>query len=168
MYDQNCDRHLTTRVFVLGTVSGGVWLGGFVTGGMTLAGRFSGHALFVSAAALFLLGCAAGCVPAAVLGYLGHPAGMGRPEAARALLRGLVALPFAMTFGAVLCAWIAMAGLSAYLPSPVLLAAVGAAWLLGLMMLILVTCDGLVCLRNIRQRWLSGEPGGTGECGQEV
>jgi hypothetical protein len=165
MYDQTCDRYLSARVFVLGTVAGGVWLGGFVTGGMTLAGRISGHALFVSTTALFLLGCAAGSVPAALLGYLGHPAGLGRREAGRVLLRGLLALPAAMIFGAVLSGWIAMAGISFYLQSPVHWAAVVAAWLLGLMMLALVICEGLVCLRNIRQRWLPGEPGGTGSRG---
>jgi hypothetical protein len=165
MYDQPCDRYLSARVFVLGTVAGGVWLGGFVTGGMTLAGRLSGHALFVGAAALFLLGCAAGSVPAALLGYLGHPAGLQRREAGRALLRGLLALPAAMIFGAVLSGWIAMAGISFYLQSPLLWAAVGAAWLVGLVMLTLVTCEALVCLRNIRQRWLPVEPGGTGAGG---
>jgi hypothetical protein len=167
MYDQTNDRDLTARVFVLGTVAGGVALGGFVTGGMTLAGRLSGHALFPSAAALFLLGCAAGSVPAALLGYLGHPSGPRRREAGRALLRGLLALPVAMIFGAVLSGWIAMAGISSFLRSPVHSAAVGAAWLLGLTTLSIAACEALACLRNIRQRWLPGEPESTSGSGWE-
>jgi hypothetical protein len=147
-------RHiLPARLLVIGTVAGGVLLGGFLVGVMTVAGRLSGHTLVVNAAILFLLGCGAGSVPAALLGFLGCPPGTEPREAGWTLLWGLLMLVPAMAVAAVLSGWIAMAWIALHLRSPALLAGVGVAWLLGLGVLALATRDGAACLRNLRRRW---------------
>jgi hypothetical protein len=153
--DAAIDHSLPGRILVLGTVSGGILLGGLLVGGLTAAGRLAPHGVLGVAAMLFLLGCLLGALAALPLGLFGCPIGVSRRDAGRALLTGLVFVVPAIIMAAVLSGWAALASIAVYRNGPILLLTVGAAWLLGLAVVVLTFCDGLTCLQNMWLRWRS-------------
>jgi hypothetical protein len=155
MKDAAMDYSLPGRILVLGTVSGGILLGGLLVGGLTAAGRLAPHGVPGIAAIFFLPGCLLGAFTALPLGLFGCPVGVSRRDAGRALLNGLVFVIPAIIMAAVLSGWAALAGIAVYRNGPVLRLTVGAAWLLGLAVVIITLCDGFTCLQNMWLRWRS-------------
>jgi hypothetical protein len=154
------DRLLPVRLLLLGTASGGILLGGPSVAGLTAVGRLSPHFLSVNVAVLFVLGCAVAAPSAALLGLAGRPVGATRRETGRLLLRGLVLLPPALIPAALLAAWMALVGIAPYIRTPGMATGVAAAWLLGMLMMLLAGCEALSCLRNLRRhRWARRETG---------
>jgi hypothetical protein len=155
LQDTAIDYSLPARILVLGTVSGGILLGGLLVGGLTAAGRLAPHGVPGIAAMLFLLGCLLGALTALPLGLFGCSVGVSRRDAGRALLNGLVFVVPATIMAAVLSGWAALAGIAIHRNGPILLLTVGAAWLLGLAVVVLSFCDGFTCLQNMWLRWRS-------------
>jgi hypothetical protein len=153
--DAAIDYSLPGRILVLGTASGGILLGGLLVGGLTAAGRLAPHGLPGIAAMLFLLGCLLGASAALPLGLFGCSIDVSRRDAGRALLNGLVFVVPAIIMAAMLSGWAALAGVAVHRDGPMLLLTVGAAWLLGLAVVILTLCDGFTCLQNMLLRWRS-------------
>jgi hypothetical protein len=162
--DAAIDYSLPGRILVLGTVSGGILLGGLLVGGLTAAGRLAPHGVPGIAAMLFLLGCLLGALTALPLGLLGCSVGVSRREAGRALLNGMVFVVPAIIMAAMLSGWAALAGVAVHRSGPMLLLTVGAAWLLGLAVVILTLCDGYTCMHNMWLRWRSAGGPATTVC----
>ncbi len=102
------------RVAVFSAMAGGVAAGGVLVAAMTLTGRLSGHALFMSATALFIVGALLGLIHGAVLGYFGRPADTSPATALRQLiLAGLYAVP-GLAVAWLVSIWVAMTLIAYY------------------------------------------------------
>lgn len=141
------------RTAVAGAVGGGIALGGFAVAGMTLAGRLSGSGLFLSASALFVIGALLGFVHGGVLGLLGREEGSPVREAIRDLGRGaLYAIP-ALAVSWLVAGWIAMTTVALFMGEALVMALVAAAWVAGVVALVVTGLRGLRTLRNAYARW---------------
>ncbi len=109
------DLGLTGQLVVGGTVSTGLVLGGYAVALLALAGRTSGHAVLHTSIGLFLLGALVGLVLSATIGLLGRDDGMSLEAAAGEAAKGLLYAIPAVTIGAVVAGWIAMAMVGLYL-----------------------------------------------------
>jgi hypothetical protein len=144
---------LTGRVAVTWAMAGGLLLGGVLVALMTLAGRLSGHGIFMTATGLFVIGALLGAAHGGTLGLLGRPAGVERHEALGALGRSLLYAVPGVTVAWLLTIWIAMSALAFYLDrvGPMVLVAV--AWAGGAVLLASAATYGLRALRNAYTRW---------------
>lgn len=144
---------LTGRVAVTWTMAGGLLLGGVLVALMTLAGRLSGHGIFMTATGLFVIGAMLGALHGAALGLLGRPADVPRHEALGALGRAaLYAVPGA-TVAWLLTVWIAMSAVATYLDRVGPLVLVAIAWVGGLAVVAAAARHGVGALRNAYARW---------------
>lgn len=144
---------LPGRVAVSFTMAGGLLLGGVLVAIQTLAGRLSGHGLFMTATGLFVVGAALGLIHGVVLGYLGRPQEQSPREAIRALGRAtLYSIP-AAAVAWLLTVWIAltfMAVLTARVGAEIL---VGVAWAGTAVVLSWAAITGVRALRQAYLRW---------------
>lgn len=141
------------RTAVLSGMAGGVALGGVLIAAMTMAGRLSGHALFMNASALFLVGSVLGLIHGAVLGYLGRPFGTS-PKAARRdfLLAGLYAVP-GLAVAWLAAVWVAMTLIAGYTGRTGALIGVAVGWLAAALILATTAVHVWRALRNAYARW---------------
>jgi hypothetical protein len=147
------DTGLTGRVIVTWSVAGGLLVGGFLVAGMTLAGRLSANALLTTSAALYTMGAVLGFVHAAVLGFLGRPAGMtARQAVGKVGMAAMYAVP-AVILGFLAAGWIAMTAMALYLDRALPLIGVGLGWVVGAVMVVLAATSGFEALRNAYARW---------------
>jgi hypothetical protein len=109
------DMGLTGQLVVGGTVSTGLLLGGYAVGLLALTGRTSGHALLATSIGLFLVGAVIGMVLSAAVGVLGRTEGVTLESATHQVAKGLLYAIPAVTVGAVVAGWIAMAMVALYL-----------------------------------------------------
>lgn len=144
---------LPGRVAVTWTMAGGVVLGGVLVAAMTLAGRLSGHGLFVTATGLFLIGSLLGALHGAVLGYLGRPAGMDRREALHCVGRaGMYAVP-GSALAWLLTIWVAMTLVAAMTDGLGATVLVAVAWMGSAAVLAWAAVSGTRALVNAYARW---------------
>lgn len=141
------------RVAVLSAMAGGVTLGGVVVAAMTLAGRLSGHAIFATATALFIVGAIVGALHGAVLGYFGRPAGVTPKQAGADLGRAaMYAIPgLAVAWLATI--WVAMTIISFYTGRVGPLAGAAVGWVGAGTILAATAVQAIRALRNAYARW---------------
>ncbi len=124
-------------------VAGGILAGGFLVAYAGVTERTSGHALFYTAGALYLVGAGAGLVLGGAIGMLGRPAQMTMRGAFRDQMTGLLyALP-AVVIAFMVAGWIAMTMLAIHLARIGPLLGVSVAYLIGF---------GIVAVA-VRQGW---------------
>lgn len=147
------------RMAVLGAMAGGVALGGVLVGAMTLAGRLSGHGIFETASALFVVGAFIGLGHGLVLGYLGRPAGITPRQAGSDLGRAaLYAIP-ALSLAWLASIWVAMTLIAAYTGRAGALVGAAVGWTAAGVILAVTTVHGWRSLRNAYARWPERQPG---------
>ena len=141
------------RTAVLSAMAGGVALGGVLVANLTLEGRLSGHALFMNATALFVVGAALGLVHGLVLGFVGRPAGVPARRALGDLPRaGLYAVP-GLAVSWLASVWVAMSLIAAYTGKTAALVGVALGWLAVAAILVAAAVHGLRALVNAYARW---------------
>ncbi|GMV04256.1 MAG: hypothetical protein AMXMBFR53_05370 [Gemmatimonadota bacterium] len=141
------------RVAVLSAMSGGIAVGGVLVAAMTLSGRLSGHAIFATATALFLVGALLGAVHGAVLGFFGRPAGVTAREALTDLGRAaLYAIP-GVAVAWLSAIWVAMTLISFYTGRVGALAGAAVGWLAAGAILAVTAVQAVRALRNAYARW---------------
>jgi hypothetical protein len=147
------DTGMTARVTVAWALAGAVAAGGFLVATLTLTERLSGHAVFVTAAGLFLLGAAAGFAIGAGLGYFGRPADVTAAEARGGLARAaLWALPaLAATF--LVTAWLAATVLVLYAGRTLPMVFAAAAWLTAAALVLWAVTEAADAVRHIGEAW---------------
>ncbi len=147
------------RTAVLGAMAGGVAMGGVLVGAMTLAGRLSGHGLFETASALFIVGAFVGLLHGTVLGYLGRPTGVTRRQAGSDLARAvLFAIP-GLSVAWLASIWVAMTLVAAYTGRPAALAGAAVGWVGAGAILAVATVHAWRALKNAYARWPERRPG---------
>lgn len=143
----------TGRTAVTWAVAGGVGLGGFVVGLMTLGGRLSGNGLLVTCMALFIIGSALGFLHGAVLGYMGRPTDVSRRKALSALgLAALYTIP-ALAVAFLVAGWMAMTPIAIYTGKIAALVGCILAWLVGVVLLAVAAVNGVRALRQAYAGW---------------
>lgn len=141
------------RVAVFWAMAGGIGLGGFLVAAMTLAGRLSGHALFLTSSGLFVVGAVLGLLHGAVLGYLGRTLDTPRAEALRGLvLSALYAVP-GLAVAWLIAVWLGMSMVASYIGQVGPWIGVGAAWAAGFAVAATAAWYGARALRNAYARW---------------
>ncbi len=141
------------RVAVLSAMAGGVATGGVLVAAMTLGGQLSGHALFMNATALFIVGAALGLVHGAVLGFFGRPADTSVRQAGSQLaLAALYALP-GLAVAWLAAIWVAMSVVAAYTGSVGAMAGVGLGWFAAAAILVVAAVQAWRALGNAFARW---------------
>ena len=141
------------RTTVAWTVAGGVALGGFVVGIMTLAGKLSGNGLLVTSMALFIVGAALGFMHGAVLGIMGRPAGMSWRRATASLgLAALYSIP-ALAVAFLIAGWIAMTAIAIYTGKVLAVTGSAIAWVIGVVIIAAAAVSGWRSLRRAYARW---------------
>jgi hypothetical protein len=144
---------LPGRVAVSFTMAGGLLLGGVLVAVETLAGRLSGHGIFMTASGLFVVGALLGLVHGVTLGFLGRPHDQPRREAIWALGRAtLYSIP-AAAIAWLLTVWVALtmiARMTGQLGAQVL---VGLAWIAAAAVVGWAVMSGLRAIRLAYQRW---------------
>lgn len=147
------------RTAVSWGAAGGILVGGFLVAAMTLAGQLSGHGLLVTATGLFLTGAVLGFAHGAVLGWLGRPEKVTKGEALAGLaLAGAYAIP-ALLLSWLVAGWIALTSVALYSGKVVALVGVGAAWLVGLVLVALAGGTGWTALKGAYARWSHAKAG---------
>ena len=139
--------------------AGGIGLGGLLVALMTLSGRLSGFGLFMTASGLFVVGALLGLVHAAVLGYLGRPAGTRPRDALGDLGRGAVYALVALPFAWIVTMWIALSMPAVYMDRTAALIGVGFGWVAGAAVVAAAAVAGWRMLRNAYGRWPEREAG---------
>jgi hypothetical protein len=134
-------------------MAGGLLLGGVLVAAMTLAGKLSGHGLFITATGLFVVGAAIGLVHGTVLGWFGRPGGVA-PRAVRRdlLLAALYTIP-ALAVAWLATIWIALTMVSIYLGEVGPLVGTVAGWAIGAVVVGSAALTGFRALRNAYARW---------------
>ena len=140
-------------VAVLGAMAGGVGLGGVLVGAMTLAGNLSGHALFMNATALFVLGATLGALHGTVLGYFGRQPGVTPSQALRDFPRAGLYAMLGLAVSWLVSVWIAMTVVAAYTGHLVAIIGVTLAWIAAAAILAGAAVEGWRALRNAYRRW---------------
>lgn len=141
------------RTAVLSAMGGGVATGGVLVAGLTLTGHLSGHALFMSATALFVVGAVLGLLHGAVLGYFGRPADTAPRTAVRQLvLAGLYAVP-GLAVAWLVAVWVAMTLIAYYTGKIGALVGVGLGWVAAAAILATAAVTVLRAFRNALARW---------------
>lgn len=144
---------LQGRVAVFWAMAGGIGLGGFLVAAMTLAGRLSGHALFLTSSGLFVIGAILGLLHGGVLGYLGRTPETTGSQALRSLiLSALYAVP-GLAVAWLIAVWLGMSMVASYLGRVGPWVGVGAAWAAGFAVLATAAWYGARALRNAYARW---------------
>lgn len=147
------------RVAVLSAMAGGILAGGVLVASMTLAGRMSGHAIFSTATALFLVGAFVGLVHGAVLGFVGRPAGVTSKAALSDLgMASLYAIP-GMAVAWLASIWVAMTLIAFYTGRPGALAGAAVGWVAAGTILAATALHVVRSLRNAYARWPERRPG---------
>jgi len=147
------------RTAVLGAMAGGVAMGGVLVGAMTLSGRLSGHGIFETATALFIIGAFLGLVHGLVLGFVGRPTGVSRKQAGSDLARAsLFAIP-GLSLAWLTSIWVAMTLIAAYTGRPVALAGAAIGWVAAGAILAAAVVHALRALKNAFARWPERRPG---------
>jgi len=147
------------RVAVLSSVAGGVAIGGVLVASLTLSGRLSGHALFMNATALYVIGAVLGLLHGLVLGYFGRPAGTPPRKAIGDIGRALMFSPLALAVGWLAAIWVAMTLVAAYTGRVGALVAVSLGWVAAGIILAAAAVQALKALRNAYARWPERRPG---------
>jgi hypothetical protein len=143
----------TGRTAVTWAVAGGVGLGGFVVGLMTLSGNLSGNGLLVTSMALFIIGAALGFLHGSVLGLMGRPVELSWRKALGTLgLAALYTIP-ALAVGFLVAGWIAMTPIALYTHKIGAIAGCIVAWVVGAILLITAAVSGVTSLRAAYARW---------------
>ncbi len=141
------------RVAVFSAMAGGVASGGVLVAALTLTGRLSGHALFLSATALFVVGALLGLIHGAVLGYFGRPVETAPSTALRQLiLAGLYAVP-GLAVAWLVSIWVAMTLIAYYTGKIGALVGVGLGWVAAAAILATAAIQILRAFRNALARW---------------
>lgn len=147
------------RTAVLGAMAGGVSMGGVLVGAMTLAGRLSGHGVFETASALFIIGAFLGLLHGVVLGYLGRPTGVSRKQAGSDLARAfLFAIP-GISVAWLTSIWVAMTLVAAYTGRPAALVGAAIGWVAAGAILAVAMVHAWRALKNAFARWPERRPG---------
>jgi len=134
-------------------MAGGVTLGGVLVAAMTLSGRLSGHAIFATATALFIVGAFIGLVHGAVLGFFGRPAGVTPRQAMADLGRAaLYAIP-GVSVAWLAAIWVAMTLISFYTGRVGALAGAAVGWVAAGTILAVTAVQAVRALRNAYARW---------------
>lgn len=147
------------RTAVLGAMAGGVAMGGVLVGAMTLAGRLSGHGLFETASALFIIGAFVGLLHGTVLGYLGRPTGVTRRQAGSDLARAILFAIPGLSVAWLASIWVAMTLVAAYTGRPAALAGAAVGWVGAGAILAVATVHAWRALKNAYARWPERRPG---------
>jgi hypothetical protein len=143
----------TAGTTVAWAVAGGVALGGFLVGIMTLSGQLSGNGLLLTSMALFVIGAALGFLHGAVLGVMGRPAGTTWRKALASLgLAALYTVP-ALAVAFLVAGWIAMTAIAIYTGKVFALAGCAVAWMVGATLLATAGISGWRALRRAYARW---------------
>ncbi len=141
------------QVAVLSAMAGGVAVGGVLVAAMTLGGMLSGHALFMNATALFIVGAALGLIHGAVLGFFGRPADTSARQAGKQLaLAALYALP-GLAVAWLAAIWVAMSVVAAYTGSIGAMLGVGVGWVGAAAILVVAAVQAWRALGNAYARW---------------
>jgi hypothetical protein len=141
------------RTAVLWAMAGGVALGGVLIAAMTLAGRLSGHALFLNATALFMVGAVLGAAHGTVLGFFGREDGTTPRKAARDLgLAALYAIP-GLSVAWLVAVWVSMTIIAGYTGNIGALIGVFVGWLAAAVILSSAAIHGTRALANAYARW---------------
>jgi len=141
------------RTAVLWAMAGGVALGGVLVAAMTLTGRLSGHALFMNATALFIVGAILGLGHGVVLGYFGRPAGTLPRDALRDLaLSAVYAVP-GLALAWLAAIWVAMTLVAGYTGNTGAIVGVTIGWVGAATILGLAAVHGVRAIENAYRRW---------------
>ncbi len=141
------------RTAVFWAMAGGVAVGGVLVAAMTLMGRLSGHALFLNATALFIVGAVLGAAHGAVLGYFGRPADVQPKKALRDLAFATVYAIPALAVAWLVTVWVAMTVVAAYTGALGALIGVGIGWVAAAVILATAAVHGVRALVNAYARW---------------
>lgn len=141
------------RTMVLTAMAGGTALGGVLVAAMTLGGQLSGHALFLNATGLFLVGALVGLVHGIPLGYFGRPAEEPAHRARGDMALGLLYLVPGLAVAWLAAVWMAMSMVAVYTGSAAALAGVAVGWLAGAGILGTWAVHAVRALRNGYARW---------------
>lgn len=144
---------VTGKTAVTWAVAGGVTLGGFVVGIMTLSGQLSGNGLLLTSMALFIIGGVLGFMHGAVLGVMGRPAEVTPRKAAVGLVLALMYTIPALTVAFLVAGWIALTPIAFYTGKPLAIAGSLTAWLVGAGLLAMAAVTGWRALRAAYARW---------------
>jgi hypothetical protein len=147
------------RMAVLGAMGGGVALGGVLVGAMTLSGRLSGHGIFETATALFIIGAFLGLVHGLVLGFLGRPAGVSFREARSDMGRAILYAVPGVSVAWLASIWVAMTLIAAYTGRPGALVGAAVGWAGAGIILTAAAFHAWKALRNAYARWPERRPG---------
>ncbi|MEJ2202552.1 MAG: hypothetical protein P8170_00445 [Gemmatimonadota bacterium] len=147
------------RVAVLSAMAGGIALGGVLVAAMTLSGRLSGHALFMNATGLFIVGALIGLVHGVVLGYFGRPAGVSPRQAMRDLGLGVLYAVPGVAIAWLTAIWVAMTMIAAYTGRVGPLAAVALGWVSAGIILSVAVVHAWRAVQNAYARWPERTPG---------
>jgi len=136
------DLGLPGTILLTWVVAGGILAGGFLVAYAGVTERTSGHALFYTAGALYLVGAAAGLVLGGAVGMLGRPAQMSVRSAFRDQMIGLLyALP-AVVIAFMVAGWIAMTMLAIHMARVGPLLGVSVAYLVGFALVVIAVRKG--------------------------
>ena len=130
------DLGLSGRVTVATTMVGGLLTGGVLVAFMTLAGRLSGHATFMTSSGLFLFGALLGLLHGAVLGYLGREPGESSQDALRSIGRGTMYAVLGSAVAWLLTVWVALSSTAVFLGRTGPLVLVALAWIATVFLLV--------------------------------
>lgn len=147
------------RVAVLSSMAGGIAIGGVLVASLTLSGRLSGHALFMNATGLYIVGAFLGLLHGLVLGYFGRPAGTTPRKAVGDIGRALLFAPISLAVGWLAAIWVAMTLVAAYTGRIGALVAVSLGWVGAGIILAAATLQGFKALKNAYARWPERRPG---------
>jgi len=147
------------RMTVLGAMAGGVALGGVLVGAMTLSGRLSGHGVFETASALFIIGAFIGLLHGGVLGYLGRPAGVTPRQAASDLGRAILYAIPGISLAWLAAIWVAMTIIAGYTGRLGAMVGAGIGWTAAGIILAAAGIHGWKALKNAYARWPERGPG---------
>jgi hypothetical protein len=150
------DLGLPGMILLTWVVAGGILAGGFLVGYAGVTERTSGHALFYTAGALYLIGAGAGLVLGGAIGMLGRPARMTVRNAFRDQMTGLLyALP-AVVIAFMVAGWIAMTMLAIHLARIGPLIGVSLAYLVGFLLVVVAVRQGWFGTREAWRRFRRG------------
>jgi len=147
------------RVAVLSAMAGGIALGGVLVAAMTLSGQLSGHALFMNATGLFIVGAVIGLVHGAVLGYVGRPAGVAPRQALRDIGLGALYVVPGVAIAWLTAIWVAMTMIAAYTGRLGPLTAVALGWVAAGVILSAAVVHAWRAVQNAFARWPERTPG---------
>ena len=141
------------RVTLFAAMAGGIGLGGYLVAALTLAGRLSAHAIFLTSTGLFIIGAFLGLMHGAVLGFFGRARETEPGEALKGLLRStLYAVP-GLAVSWLVTVWIAMTPVAAYADRIAPWVGVGMGAVAGLVVMGFFVRYGWQALRNAYARW---------------